>query len=559
MPVPTPIANEKQSKFIGRCVSALADIDPGVPNTQRIAMCFSSWRRAKGIKEALGQGMGVGGARQGIGGAEYCICTECDYGMKHTRAIPCQEIKCPKCSAPMKGTNQKPANIKESNMKMELMEVSNRSWATVDKPSLPASCYLWVEDPKKKTTWRLPVYEGGGGIDPKTGMYRQRGELNLGALRAASAAVAGARTGTPMSIPTSVKAKLISLLKTHKIGQFAESVTIVKPQKKDEKDFTEARDCEINSPISLKEATVDKEKNVVSDVVLLSKHSANGNDYTDGCMQKAVSILEGIKSYVNHQKQGGVRDFRDLTGDYRNVRYISEEGKIRGDWHLIESDHKAKILDIAERMPHLASNSIHARGRYHRKDGRNIIEELVAAHSVDLVTNAATTKSLFESGKSGGKEEKEMEWKDVSLAELKVNRADICDLLIAEGYESRDDEVKTLTEERDALKSEKDKLEVKEKMAEKKTLRDKLLSESELPEVAVTDTFKEELLKVEEAKDGDKTVSIEEGMKKLIDDRIELVSGITKSKGVKNAGGEKKIFESKGEISNADFVKAVKG
>ena len=36
-------------------------------------------------------------------------------------------------------------------------EASTASWGTVDKSKLPAACFLWVEDPAKKSTWHLPV------------------------------------------------------------------------------------------------------------------------------------------------------------------------------------------------------------------------------------------------------------------------------------------------------------------------------------------------------------------------------------------------------------------
>ena len=72
-------------------------------------------------------------------------------------------------------------------------------------PDLPASAYAWVEDPDKKTTWHLP-YKG------------MDGEVKCQCVRAAIAAIAGARTGTPMKgVPDSAKAKLRSAAKKCKI------------------------------------------------------------------------------------------------------------------------------------------------------------------------------------------------------------------------------------------------------------------------------------------------------------------------------------------------------
>lgn len=50
-----------------------------------------------------GQGQGVGGPRQGDGGADICKCPKCEATVPHQKGIPCNEIKCPKCDSPMVG------------------------------------------------------------------------------------------------------------------------------------------------------------------------------------------------------------------------------------------------------------------------------------------------------------------------------------------------------------------------------------------------------------------------------------------------------------------------
>lgn len=106
-------------------------------------------------------------------------------------------------------------------------DASTKSWASVDKAKLPASCFLWVEDPDKKSTWHLPVYEGAGGVDPSTGLYKERGPLNANAVRAALSAVAGGRTGKPMNVPADAIKKLKSLAKGLGIGKAAEEIFIL--------------------------------------------------------------------------------------------------------------------------------------------------------------------------------------------------------------------------------------------------------------------------------------------------------------------------------------------
>ncbi len=55
------------------------------------------------LEKARGEGMGVGGPRQGDGGTDTCICPACKTEIPHTRGVPCSESKCPKCGASMMG------------------------------------------------------------------------------------------------------------------------------------------------------------------------------------------------------------------------------------------------------------------------------------------------------------------------------------------------------------------------------------------------------------------------------------------------------------------------
>lgn len=50
-----------------------------------------------------GQGQGVGGPKQGDGGADKCKCPECGKVVSHNKGTPCNEMECPKCGANMVG------------------------------------------------------------------------------------------------------------------------------------------------------------------------------------------------------------------------------------------------------------------------------------------------------------------------------------------------------------------------------------------------------------------------------------------------------------------------
>ena len=110
---------------------------------------------------------------------------------------------------------------KQGEDSIDEADISNKSWASVDKSKLPSGCFLWVEDPDKKSTWHLPYREGSGEL--KDGMYTAAGPINAGAVRAIQAALGGARSGKAMSVPDEVRKKAENLAKQLKIGKYAEA------------------------------------------------------------------------------------------------------------------------------------------------------------------------------------------------------------------------------------------------------------------------------------------------------------------------------------------------
>jgi hypothetical protein len=52
---------------------------------------------------ARGEGQGVGGPRQGDGGATTCICPNCGFVKVHNERMPCNTMKCPKCGTTLQG------------------------------------------------------------------------------------------------------------------------------------------------------------------------------------------------------------------------------------------------------------------------------------------------------------------------------------------------------------------------------------------------------------------------------------------------------------------------
>jgi len=167
MPIPINKDGESQKDFISRCMGDKTMKKEFPDQKQRAGVCYKQWRKPKKEKKLL-PGLMI--------------------GIKRT--IEQEET------------------------------VSKKPWGKIKKSKLPASCFLWVEDKDKKESWHLPYKEGAGGIDPKTGMYRKAGKINVNAVRTIIQALGGARTGEAMKVPDSVKKQAESLAKRLGIGKF---------------------------------------------------------------------------------------------------------------------------------------------------------------------------------------------------------------------------------------------------------------------------------------------------------------------------------------------------
>jgi hypothetical protein len=77
-----------------------------------------------------------------------------------------------------------------------LSAISNKPWGDVDKTKLPKECFLYAGEAEKRSTWKLPVYEGAGEIG-EDGLQQRRGPLNRNGVYAAAAAMAGAHGVKP--------------------------------------------------------------------------------------------------------------------------------------------------------------------------------------------------------------------------------------------------------------------------------------------------------------------------------------------------------------------------
>ena len=118
----------------------------------------------------------------------------------------------------------------------------------------------------------------------------------------------------------------------------------------------------------------------------------------------------------------------------------------------------------------------------------------------------------------------------------------------------QDKAIKKLEGELQETKTKLDEKELAEKVIEKKQKINELITEAKLPKEAVSEIFVANLMAIEEYKDGEKVVTVEEQAKAMLKDRQDLIN--TKSGRVTGSGdefvGSKKIDDATEEVTEAD-------
>ena len=281
---------------------------------------------------------------------------------------------------------------------------------------------------------------------------------------------------------------------------------------------------------------------IVRNVSMLGARSSHGYDYKQEAMSTAVKngLYEGVRIFINHAAGG--RNLMDLAGVFRNSRHESQ--KIRGDAHLLPNECGNLFWNIAKNMPEAASCSHVAEGKLVKRGTRQYVESITRVHSVDLVVQGATTKTVFEGVMPEG--DSTMEFKDIKLDDLRSARPDIVRDVQKEGAKGRDDEVQALIREKQTgeeknqeLQLRIEELELAETVRQKESIVQKVIAE--LPEHARTDTLKKICMDVKSGKDGFNQTIFEADVTQL----IKGIKQACESTGVRNMGGDRTVNESK--------------
>lgn len=226
----------------------------------------------------------------------------------------------------------------------------------------------------------------------------------------------------------------------------------------------------------------DRVASVIYGVKICGLTSTNGRRYSVEALKAAVKLYEGAKLCANHPEpeDDTCRDVEDVMGEFHNVRFAKDG--IYADVHLVPSHPMTpRLFEAAEKMPALYALSHNVYGIEEKRNGENVVVEITRVNSVDLVTDGATNKNLFEGAMNedalevmGDDEAAEAgNWKDdlVSAISKLVQSEDeaghdmakkIMQMLKPEPVAEEEDEVKEEDEEKKEEEEGDDEEEVKE-------------------------------------------------------------------------------------------------
>lgn len=250
-------------------------------------------------------------------------------------------------------------------------------------------------------------------------------------------------------------------------------------------------------PDPLIEAAFDDKTLVIHNSLVLGPRSKNGRKYPEATQKDAIPVFEGARAFLDHPKtkdMAETRSMRDLIGWHENVRV--EKGRMISDLHLFDNasvrDH---VIPVVKRNPKVAGNSILARGQMEKKkdkDGDSVVSKILAARSVDLVTEPATTNSIFSESENIFTEhmtEDSMDWKELTVEHFKKERPDLFDEIVNKIKDEQ--QVESIKKENLTLKKdlgEREKkiveYEIQDALRAKQNLVAQVIAQSSLPENA---------------------------------------------------------------------------
>ena len=175
------------------------------------------------------------------------------------------------------------------------------------------------------------------------------------------------------------------------------------------------------STINLKEqhslSGIQAEQGVLRGVKILGARSRNKRRYLPEAVSAALSLYQSVPVNIDHpDRPDASRRLRDRFGVLENVTFDGRE--LRGDLRYNPNHPLAGMVQwFAEHSPNSLGLSHNAVGSGHQRGGEFVVERISEVRAVDLVSDPATTKGLYESIMNNNTPEHDQS-ADTSLTEM---------------------------------------------------------------------------------------------------------------------------------------------
>ena len=175
-----------------------------------------------------------------------------------------------------------------------------------------------------------------------------------------------------------------------------------------ERQLTESTDADLweAKPVALlsEAGEIDRAGGVIRDTVLINARSVNGKagggrKYSERALRQIAALAEGLPAYANHVKNPAdafkPRPIEEMIGKHVNVRYDATQNRVLSDLQLVPH-HRDWVMGLAETVPGIVGNSLVSKGLIQMEGNTEVVTDIAALRSGDLVSDPATTKGLFE-------------------------------------------------------------------------------------------------------------------------------------------------------------------
>ncbi|MCA9074676.1 MAG: hypothetical protein KDA93_06565 [Planctomycetaceae bacterium] len=228
---------------------------------------------------------------------------------------------------------------------------------------------------------------------------------------------------------------------------------------------------------------VDRTKRLVRNVALTGDTSRNGYHYQEQALRDAVALYDQRPVFLDHaadKSRPQERSTRDLVGSIVNPRY--ESGRIRGDIRVLDTDSGRTFLALSDSdAPGVGMSHVVLAERAGDDGSVSRIHDVV---SVDAVVFPATTTTFRESIEGTDEPAQEV----LSVQEPQTTSPS-----------NMEEQLQQLIIERDELLARLDEIQSQQDAAQQEQVIEDLISESGLPSYAVTETFRQQLLRASES------------------------------------------------------------